>query len=611
MTIQEAVAELIRLEGRDIFKDQKRFFEFLDDLAAEYPKERRIIKNNLDDNILGLFIDDNKKVSHRVRLIKMQLEDLEISRNGIDFILESFGIPLGWEQEILDLKDDSSMQFANYNYQPQKQNSVEPYIKDISLTEDVLKQFGFIDKNSLPSIFNIPSTYKSPFGTMYRIIKIANEVFKDCDKLKFITIPDTVTEIENSAFENCISLEKINIPDSITKIGDRAFANCKLLNDISILNSVTDIGNSAFSGCSSLITAVISNKVIKIPEGLFDQCKSLVNVTIPNGVTDIGDLAFAGCESLSNIIIPKTVTRIGSRAFANCKSLDSIIIPNEVTNIEAEAFGGCNKIRQFTLPTKYTIFKEDVNKQIDLTTKVKVQQEIEQTQRETDYIEVTLDETVLKELGYEVKYEKGEYIFDSLVYFRKNGQDVTEFDIPATYTYNGKNYKITKIGEGTFGDCSSLINVIIPNSVKQIGAYAFSACSSLTSVTIPNSVIKIGYAAFYYCSLLTSVNIPNGLKEIDVNVFCECVSLTNLIIPNSVTLIDEYAFSHCESLKSVTIPSSVTEIKYGAFSYCISLTDVIVPNSVTLISGDAFGEVSHIEYYGTATGAPWGANKMN
>ena len=363
MTIKDAVAEIIRLKGKDIFKDKKVFFALLGDLAPEYPKELKIIRNNFDDDIFKLFIDENKKNSYKVRLFYSSLDDLGVAEDKIYFFLESFGIPLGWEQEILDFKADSPMQVSNYEQQATKQ-SVNENVTDISLSEDILKQWGFIDKKSIPAVFNIPSTYKSPFGTI-RITKIDNEVFKDCDKLQSVTIPDTVTEIGNSVFENCTSLEKINIPDSVIKIGDRAFKNCTLLNNINISNSVTEIGKSAFAGCSSLITAVIPNKVTKISEALFSNCTSLVNITIPNGVTEIGDVAFADCVALPNILIPKTVTKIGIGSFANCKTLDSIIIPSTVTDIDLRAFVGCEKLQQFTLPTKYAIFKY-VNKQISL-----------------------------------------------------------------------------------------------------------------------------------------------------------------------------------------------------------------------------------------------------
>ena len=310
-----------------------------------------------------MFIDDSKKPRNRIWLIKSQLEDFGVAEDKIFFILESFGIPLGWEQEISDLKADSPTQ--TYIKPQQKQPTINASVTDVTLNDDVLKQLGITNKDSIPSVLHIPSTYKTFIGVTFRITKIDDNVFRDCANLKTVTIPDTVTEIGNSAFEGCISLEKINIPDSVIKIGDRAFTNCKFLNNINISNSVVEIGNSAFAGCSSLVTAVIPDKVTKISEGLFAKCKSLVNVTIPNGVIEIGDLSFAGCESISSIVIPKTVIKIGERAFANCKKLDIFIIPESVLKIGLEAFGGCSKLRIFTLPTKYTIFKDDVNRQID------------------------------------------------------------------------------------------------------------------------------------------------------------------------------------------------------------------------------------------------------
>ena len=375
-TIQDSISQIIELKGLDIFNDPTKFFAMLDDLSPEYQKERRMIRKFFDDELLALFVDNTKKVAKRLRLIKEQLEDFGFSDDRIYFILESFGIPLGWEQEIWDLKADSSSQISSFTNQPKKQNSADASVTDVALNDDFLKLFGFINKNLLPSVFNIPSPYRQPVsGITYRITKIDDEVFKGCDKLQSVVIPDTVTEIGKSAFEGCSSLEKVTIPNSVTKIGDRAFANCKLLSDIVLPNSLTDIGKSAFGGCSSLVSAVISNNVTKISEGLFGKCKSLVNITIPMGVAKIEDLAFAGCESLNSLLIPKTVTKIGSRVFANCKSLESIMIPNDVVDVGMEAFGGCVKLQRFTLPTRFTIFKDDVNKQIDLGTKGKGQQQ--------------------------------------------------------------------------------------------------------------------------------------------------------------------------------------------------------------------------------------------
>ncbi len=70
---------------------------------------------------------------------------------------------------------------------------------------------------------------------------------------------------------------------------------------------------------------------------------------------------------------------------------------------------------------------------------------------------------------------------------------------------------VTSIGEAAFANCSSLIEVVIPNSVISIGDYAFDGCRSLTSVTIPNSVRSIGHDAFDLCSGLRNVTLGNSV----------------------------------------------------------------------------------------------------
>ncbi len=46
-------------------------------------------------------------------------------------------------------------------------------------------------------------------------------------------------------------------------------------------------------------------------------------------------------------------------------------------------------------------------------------------------------------------------------------------------TFSG-NSQLTSIGTGTFSNCSSLTNIIIPKNVANIGKDAFSYCNSLT-----------------------------------------------------------------------------------------------------------------------------------
>ena len=167
-------------------------------------------------------------------------------------------------------------------------------------------------------------------------------------------------------------------------------------------------------------------------------------------------------------------------------------------------------------------------------------------------------------------------------------------NIPASVTYDGKEFSVTSIGGSAFGGCSGLTSVTIPNSMTSIGEFAFHNCSGLTSVTIPGSVTSIGEYAFDGCGGLTSVTIPNSVTSIGTSVFFGCSGLTSVTIGNSVTSIGGSAFCNCSGLTSVTIPNSVTSIGRAAFRYCTSLTSVTIGNGVENIYYQAFANCQNL-----------------
>jgi len=138
--------------------------------------------------------------------------------------------------------------------------------------------------------------------------------------------------------------------------------------------------------------------------------------------------------------------------------------------------------------------------------------------------------------------------------------------------------------------CSSLSNIVVPNSVISIGDRAFSCCSSLSSIVIPDSVTDIGNDAFSHCSSLSSIVIPDSVTDIGNDAFSHCSSLSNIVIPDSVTSIGDYAFSGCSSLSNIVIPDSVISIGNGVFSGCLLLEYISIPKSVICLNENPFSD---------------------
>ncbi len=156
--------------------------------------------------------------------------------------------------------------------------------------------------------------------------------------------------------------------------------------------------------------------------------------------------------------------------------------------------------------------------------------------------------------------------------------------IQPTVTYNNIIFKVTRIGNGAFHDCTGMTSVDIPNTVTSIGLSAFLGCSNLTSVTIPSSVTSFDGTPFKNCPSLTSLVVENGNPKYDSRDNCNAIIVTatnmifsgcrNTTIPNTVTKIGSHAFEGCSSMTSITIPNSITSIANDSFKDCTGLTSV-------------------------------------
>lgn len=157
---------------------------------------------------------------------------------------------------------------------------------------------------------------------------------------------------------------------------------------------------------------------------------------------------------------------------------------------------------------------------------------------------------------------------------------------------------ITVIGSRAFEGCHGLKTVTIPGSVTTIDGLAFFGCMGITSIYISKSVTTIGKQAFSNNSALLTVD-PENLYFSSRDgvlfdkfqyklIYCPIVKSGSYTIPSTVRSIEVSAFAGCSGLTSVTIPTSVTSIGEIAFYNCMGLTSITIPWSVTTIGERAF-----------------------
>ena len=173
-------------------------------------------------------------------------------------------------------------------------------------------------------------------------------------------------------------------------------------------------------------------------------------------------------------------------------------------------------------------------------------------------------------------------------------------------------------GTGMFRNCTALKTVSMPNA-KVVPPRVFCFCSSLTEVLLPDTVTNIMEAAFYSCTSLTSVKIPASVVEFGETCFSGtalpavelsprlekigngvffCDNVTpkrsilsasgDLVFPKTLTAVGEKAFRWTGITNSLDFSATkLTRIETQTFSG-VPFRSVTLPASVTNVGPYAF-----------------------
>ena len=208
--------------------------------------------------------------------------------------------------------------------------------------------------------------------------------------------------------------------------------------------------------------------------------------------------------------------------------------------------------------------------------------------------------------------------------------------VPASVTYNGVTFSVTKIADRAFANCTKLESISIPNTVKQIGTannqmtttttptyLPFYNCTSLKTVRFEDGTDPValgsncysygsyqydGYGLFYSCPLeevylgrnityseASNIKFTDSPRNYGYSAFCNRQKLTKVTIGENVTSIPAYLFRSASNLATLEILGNLDRIPGHAFENCSSLKSALLPSSVTSVGAYAFYECSALE----------------
>ena len=436
-------------------------------------------------------------------------------------------------------------------------------------------------------------------------------------------VPDGVTAIANEAFRNNEKLRSLKLPQSVKSIGDYAFEGCRNLEEINLEN-VTTKGNSAFNGCAfntyrytDRINGYFLFQLIGKEAMLYNVDPDNVpsQITIPESftfeekeytVTELNEEVFEGCTGIESVTVPGSVRIIGASAFYGCTNLKNVTLENGLKSIQDDAFALCSSLESIQLPSTLeyigrTAFTRSGLKSLDIPESVTdIGRNITLACSNLSSITVNPNNRT-----YDSRNKCNAII--------RTSDDILLEGCCKTIIPQG----IKAIAPYAFAGATGLKKIVIPSSVRYIFAGAFSFCS-LQKIDIPASVTILQDNPFFGCANIKSIKVhkdnpafcsPSGSNAIvskgNVRTTQDDAELTALVkefklgryiyyepgflitgcsktaIPSSVSVIGEYSFAYCNGLEKLVIPQGVTNVRTNAFMHCPDLKEVFIPASVT------------------------------
>lgn len=368
-----------------------------------------------------------------------------------------------------------------------------------------------------------------------------------------------------------------------------------------------------------------------------EHAQTLSKVIVKDGIYSLGNYMFTGCNNINYLDLGATAVIWKDNTFVGLPTaLDYLACP-----FISSSWPIANAINNFVANTqtvKTAVLNGCINSiPENILTKIEAR---------------AWEKYQLNNLKY---FDFGDYSWCNVLW--KNAETVSFTNVnylpdrsfnSCTKLHSVDLNGVTMIDEA-FLYCSSLTNVVIPESVKYLN-YSFDGCNSLINMTLPatlmyccapfgyenstvnatleynpncyygglsacvkNIVFPAGTASFNVAKdaskndiytvwnemkightgsleKITSIQLPESIREIGFGAFYNFTSLESITLPTAITYIPNSAFQNCSSLKNIYIPDSVTDIGGNAFLNCSALENIRLSENLKCLRKNTFGD---------------------
>ncbi len=329
--------------------------------------------------------------------------------------------------------------------------------------------------------------------------------------------------------------------------------------------------------------------ISKLDAGLYDESYNLINswdnlleegtvhvdeqgnlttniVYLENGnTTDKND---SNDAINGTLIIPNTVSTLKSGSLAYLHNLKAVYIPDTVTTIENGTFNSNSSLEAINIDEDNTYFtvEDDILFNKDKTTLISCP-----PLHEGDVYEIP--DTVKTIYNGAFSSANINYILvpsgiESIGATSFRGSKIKSMDLSACTNLKqigvirDFNVMPTYYYFGTFGDCTELASIKLPESLQVIGDGLFKNCTNLTSINIPSGVTKIGRHAFENVPAELNIDLAN-LKAIGSYAFAKS-GIQSIKTYETFSELEYDSVFAGSSLKLADFSQSTNLVKIGA-----------------------------------------------